>query len=398
MMEGSGGANLVESLGGEGVLIRSPQQQDRFDKNADRDEGGRSDRGAGVGCGTEIRNRLPTLPAMHVPSQPIRSNHSNAMLGVSDLVDRLSHVQVSKSSHSTSLSRQSTSGNDAGGCKGLRQHGSGLPPSQASIQLKRVGTVPATQLEKPASALLDHGDNDNENDIGAADCDEVVEHTETTHDETLSVVAENGRGESHGRRDNDESLLEDVSVMTGSFGNNEDAIQFRQQWQSPKRHRRDLKHTEGGEDDDASGGASGFSLDAMVGHSSCESSVTWYEGSHIDEITVDDEADNAKSERCDESHEDVLLECASSGDETGGSDVEVVVYEDDETIFEWTSTESFFGEDDVGDPDVTRASISLEQSLSSASASASASSCTSPLSSPPPQPQLVVSPRLERDD
>jgi hypothetical protein len=379
MKEGSGGANLVESLGGEGGLIRSPQQQDRFDKNADRGEGGRNDRGAGVGCGAEIRNCLPPLPAMHVPSQPIRSNHSNAILDVSDLVDRLSHVHVSKPPHSTSLSRQSPSDNDAGGCEGRRQYGSDLPPTYASIQLQQVGTVPAEIAEERAVAGLDHGDKDN--DIDAAVCDEAVEHTETTHDETLSVVAESGRVESHGRRDNGESL-EDVSVMTGSFGNGAEAIHFRQQWQSPKRHRHDLKHKEGGEDDDASGGASGFSLDAMVGHSSCESSVTWYEGSHIDEITVDDEADNAESERCDESQEDVLLESSSSGEETGGSDVEVVVYEDDETMFEWTSTESFFGEDDVGHPDVTRASISLEQSLSSASAS----SCTSPLSSPPPQP------------
>jgi hypothetical protein len=395
MKEGSGGANLVEPLGGgEGVLIRSPQQQDCFDINTDHDEGGRNGRGAGEGCGAEIQHCLPLLPAMSVPSQPMRGNQGNAILDVSDLVDRLSHVHVSTSSHSTSRSPpQSTSDNSAGICKGRRQHGSEDPPRYASIQLQQVGNVPTKHLEKPASASLDRGDNDN--DIGAADCDEVVEHTETTHDETLSVVAENGRVESHGRRDNDESL-EDASVMTGSFGNGEEAIRFRQQWQIPKRHRHELGCAEGGDDDDASGCASGFSLDAMVGHSSCESSVTWYEGSHIDEITVDDEADHDNNEPCDESQEDVLLESSSSGDETGGSEVEVVVYEDDETMFEWTSTESFFGEDGVGDPDVTRDSISLEQSLSSASASAS--SCTSPLSSPPPQPQLVVSPRLERDD
>jgi hypothetical protein len=392
MTEESGGANLVEALGGgEGVLIRSPQQQDCLDKNADHhDEGGRNGRGSGEGCGAEIQHCLPLLPAMNVPSQPMRGNQSNAILDVSDLVDRLSHVHVSKSSHSASRSPpQITSDNDAGICKGRRQHGSEDPPCYASIQLQQVGNVPTKHLEKTSNASLDRG----ENNIGAADCDGVVEHTETTHDETLSVVAETGRAESHDRHDNDEGL-EDVSVMTGSFGNGEEATHFRKQWQSPKRHLHDLKHTEGGDDDDASGGASGFSLDAMVGHSSCGSSVTWYEGSHIDEITVDDEADHDNNEPCDESQEDVLLESASSGEETGGSDVEVVVYEDDETMFEWTSTESFFGEDGVGDQEVTRDSISLEQSLSSASAS----SCTSPLSSPPPQPQLVVSPRLERDD
>jgi hypothetical protein len=40
---------------------------------------------------------------------------------------------------------------------------------------------------------------------------------------------------------------------------------------------------------EADASSSGFSLDAMEGQSSCGSSVTWYEGSHIDEITVDEE-------------------------------------------------------------------------------------------------------------
>jgi hypothetical protein len=46
-------------------------------------------------------------------------------------------------------------------------------------------------------------------------------------------------------------------------------------------------------DDDRHHGAaeasSGFSLDAMEGRSSCGSSVTWFEGSRIEEITVEEE-------------------------------------------------------------------------------------------------------------
>jgi hypothetical protein len=372
MKEERSGTDLVESLCVDLVLPRSPQH-DSINGNGIHQGGWR--RGGGVE--EECDAGLHLMQALRLPS---REAHNNAMLDVSDIVDRLSHVQLSKASLSTHhLPLQAPPEARTG-------NGTRTGPSHASIQAQRVGMMPTKSIEKLAVAGRENG--------GGNDAlDDVVEHTETTHDETLSV-AEKCRVEHHDRHDNDESL-EDVSIMTtGSFGNGVETIHFRHQWEGPNRLRRELSGADG-EDDAASDGASGFSLDAMVGHSSCGSSVTWYEGSQIDEITVDEDDADADKNDCGggESHEDVLVQCSSSGEEASGSDVEVIVYEDDETMFEWTSTESFFGDD--GDDEQTRDNIDLEQSL--APSSSSASSCTSPLSSPPFQPQRADSLSVDRD-
>jgi hypothetical protein len=329
MEEERSGTNLVESLCVDLVLPRSPQHA-TFDCNGRHKGGWR--RG---GVEEECDAGLQLMQALCFPS---REAHNNAMLDVSDIVDRLSHVQLSKASLSTQLpaAPEARTGNYTG-------------PSHASMKIQRVGTAPTKNMGKITVAGLDFGDN---NDA----VDDVVEHTETTHDETLSVAVKGGRVESYDRHDDEESL-EDVSIMTtGSFGNGMETFQFRHQREGPNRLRHELSFSEG-EDDAASDGASGFSLDAMVGHSSCGSSVTWYEGSQIDEITVDEDDADKNAAGSGESHEDVLVQGSSSGEEASSSDVEVVVYEDDETMFEWTSTESFFGDD--GDDEQTRDKIDL---------------------------------------